>query len=533
MKKVFCYFLPVVLVLLFMCFCNFEKTYSNDETVIEEEFLAHTPEFEVSGQAVSGDVAAALETNEWPETFLEKYQIKNIEAIKTEEGSYFVKVEYRTRVLKKETEEYDVTVTCDADAGVPEDAELSVNEISKEEEGYEKYLKETYQMLQANEYASSAKMLDISILAEDGTEIEPEKEVNVEIVYHDSLSVQEDEGIKIIHLTDAPEVIEPEVKINENGDVEQLSFQTDSFSVYSILSSGKTEDLDGEAYAAVLLKSGKSSGAALSQTAMDSSKLSSTVVTVNNGKIFCSGTVSVWHFEAADDGGYYIYAMDGDEKQYLTITSSKVTTSTTKSSIIVQKGTGSYAGMVRFYSSSAGKALNLWGGSDTGGFGPWNGTNDPNEWFTLYNVDEIEATPLTPVNTIDHNAAGVKMRLIDYSSTEQATYGIGGDYTGPVHQGLLNSILGSDGYPVTTGGTSLNGLFSGGTEVNNLFIKQTYEETGFYEYSSFKNYAYLEDDGNFTVYEELGTPSNENFPWYRRGNFMPYNKISPGGYSLN
>ena len=30
---------------------------------------------------------------------------------------------------------------------------------------------------------------------------------------------------------------------------------------------------------------------------------------------------------------------------------------------------------------------------------------------------------------------------------------------------------------------------------------------GSYEYSSFKNYAHLEDNGDFTVYDALGTPS--------------------------
>ena len=42
--------------------------------------------------------------------------------------------------------------------------------------------------------------------------------------------------------------------------------------------------------------------------------------------------------------------------------------------------------------------------------------------------------------------------------------------------------------------------------MNHLFLKDTYDQTGYYEYSSFQNYAYLGDNSDFTVYEQIGTP---------------------------
>ena len=80
--------------------------------------------------------------------------------------------------------------------------------------------------------------------------------------------------------------------------------------------------------------------------------------------------------------------------------------------------------------------------------------------------------------------------------------------------------MGTDGYPIAKNGAkSLSGLFSGATETNNLFIKSIYADTGYYEYSSFENYAYLDTSSSgstgssakdFKVYKQIGTPTNED-----------------------
>ncbi len=146
----------------------------------------------------------------------------------------------------------------------------------------------------------------------------------------------------------------------------------------------------------------------------------------------------------------------------------------------------------------------------------------------VYLVYEKVFTP-TPVETISNTTGNITMRMIDYGSAANGI-NIGGGYgSGNVKQGLLNPVL-KNGYPYTAGrdGYSLSSLFSGGKEVDNLFVKSTYDETGYYEYSSFKNYAYLGDGNSFTVYQELGSPSdhkNDGASYYNRGNFLPYNKL--------
>ena len=162
------------------------------------------------------------------------------------------------------------------------------------------------------------------------------------------------------------------------------------------------------------------------------------------------------------------------------------------------------------------------------------------EGGTIYLVyqeqTQEQPTALPTVDTIDSTSKGITMRMINYSKPANGlSNDIGGPYkngNGGIEQNLLNRVL-TEGYPVTVGGTSLKTLFTGGTNVNHLFLKSSFDTDGSYEYSSFKNYAHLEDDGNFTVYDALGTPSNENYLWYKRGNFMPYNSINVNSVSTN
>ena len=77
---------------------------------------------------------------------------------------------------------------------------------------------------------------------------------------------------------------------------------------------------------------------------------------------------------------------------------------------------------------------------------------------------------------------------------------VGGAVTTTV-PGLLSTDLKDSGYPVTmkeeATGDSLGELFgrSGQKQVNHLFIKSTYEESGYFEFDSCQNFATLVPDG--------------------------------------
>ena len=168
----------------------------------------------------------------------------------------------------------------------------------------------------------------------------------------------------------------------------------------------------------------------------------------------------------------------------------------------------------------------------------WNDGDGGTIYLVYQEQTQEQPTALPTVGTIDSTSKGITMRMINYDS---AANGLSNDIKGPytvdgvtggIKQNLLKRVL-TEGYPVTVGGTSLKTLFTGGTNVNHLFLQSSFDADGSYEYSSFKNYAHLEDNGNFTVYDALGTPSDENARWYQRGNFMPYNSISASGVSTN
>lgn len=194
-----------------------------------------------------------------------------------------------------------------------------------------------------------------------------------------------------------------------------------------------------------------------------------------------------------------------------------------------------------------------------------------------------EAAKLHPVETIDNTQYGISMRMVDFSVRSKESNFLGDNSGGAdvaPKQGLLSTNLGADGYPTTAlassnlsgyvPGRSLKDLFDnpggnyGGVAVNHLFIKSTYEASGYFEFDSCQNTAtlvpdgttlarqkddegnplYLDKDGKltteassegvpnepmyaFTVYRELATDNKPGNVTHMHGQFFPYNTIVP------
>ena len=164
-------------------------------------------------------------------------------------------------------------------------------------------------------------------------------------------------------------------------------------------------------------------------------------------------------------------------------------------------------------------------------------------------MDNPAPAEFSTVETVDNDDHGIKMRLINFQGEKYGTNnGAGGrdwtqtnvigegtdSFTGgkiPVLD-LVTTDLKENGYPdsVTTG-KSLEELFGGATGVNQLFLKSTYEESGYFEYNCTQNFATLLDSGNFRVYNQLGTVEvNTNSQGH--GWFMPFNDIDPSKVSV-
>lgn len=118
-------------------------------------------------------------------------------------------------------EAYNIQVSYNSEAGIPDGASLSVEEIEAQE-----YLSIASEALGADKAVRLARFFDISILA-NGREIQPDGPVTVKVALDESVEADE---VKVVHFGKADVDI-----ISVEEDAGTLFFQTESFSVYGIV----------------------------------------------------------------------------------------------------------------------------------------------------------------------------------------------------------------------------------------------------------------------------------------------------------
>ena len=160
-------------------------------------------------------------------------------------------------------------------------------------------------------------------------------------------------------------------------------------------------------------------------------------------------------------------------------------------------------------------------------------------YFALVTREE-ETGELTTVATVDNDLFGISIRMQNYAYQNHYLNGqyrqadqadiLGFDSNGP---GILKSYLEADGYPLAAySQQSLSALYGAASPANHLFLQSIYNESGYFEFDSTKNYAYLAG-GDFIVYDQLGTNQSSNTYSALRahGMFMPYNDLAGKHYS--
>lgn len=136
-------------------------------------------------------------------------------------------------VLTVDGKTYTVTVTYGADAKIPAGAKLEVTEISQDSNEYQNYLKQALEAMTNDKEVevASARFFDVSIMV-DGEKYEPKAAVQVKITYNDPFSVDIGDEIKQVHFADnGIEVLDVEADQNDKGQVTDVTFNQDSFSV--------------------------------------------------------------------------------------------------------------------------------------------------------------------------------------------------------------------------------------------------------------------------------------------------------------
>lgn len=173
--------------------------------------------------------------------------------------------------------------------------------------------------------------------------------------------------------------------------------------------------------------------------------------------------------------------------------------------------------------------------------------SEAEDFYFAIMEEKQHAEDVTTVETVDSKAYGITMKMVDFNNDVQK-YSTGdrdvvqtkvmGTPDGGA--GLLSTCLDTaTGYPVVkSNSNSLSQLFDSTKEMdaNHLFLQNIYNESGYFEYDSTQNFAHLNSDGTFRVYDQLGaiTGNAEHKNTREHGQFMPYNNISPDkGYAYD
>lgn len=134
--------------------------------------------------------------------------------------------ELRTKEFYGDT--YTVRIAYDNYAGIPDEADLVVDEITEEDDLYDQYYLQAEELIKDKATIENIRIFDISVKNGDDT-VEPGTPVDVSITYHEGIDLDEDVSIEIVHFT------EPEPKTLDNEIVEDTSvvFTTESFSAFA------------------------------------------------------------------------------------------------------------------------------------------------------------------------------------------------------------------------------------------------------------------------------------------------------------
>ena len=155
--------------------------------------------------------------------------------------------------LSYEGEDYTIEVSVSKDNQIPENSKLNVKELDKDSEEFKKKLDQAAEAVQKDAEKKSSddietsvddasvRMFDITILNEDGDEIQPNGNVRVSVQYKNAVKVGADAKMKAVHFdekNDEVQVLTPETKADTSDTekkVHEVRFNANGFSVYAIV----------------------------------------------------------------------------------------------------------------------------------------------------------------------------------------------------------------------------------------------------------------------------------------------------------
>ncbi|WP_026657969.1 SpaA isopeptide-forming pilin-related protein [Butyrivibrio sp. AC2005] len=223
--------------------------YTNNELFADDELAAVHMKNE-EPQIIEADVTNEDEENGETDDNPAARTPADKVSFETDGFSVFVLVQpvQQKTVIASDESVYSITVDYDNASGIPANAELTVSEVTVENEEYAGYIEESAKELGTySEYVRMARIFDISFVdKETGDIYQPTKDVKVSVQLIQDEIGKEDEEIKVVHFGDSVEAVESAVN---DGIIE---FAANSFSNYTIVSLPNFDvfdtALDGSAY---------------------------------------------------------------------------------------------------------------------------------------------------------------------------------------------------------------------------------------------------------------------------------------------
>ena len=274
----------------------------------QDEFVQDGISEEAVGDTLSDESVEPAEETSTDEGFEEDDESRTITESSEDEQSVELEKQIDVETLTADGRKFAISITFDESAGIPEGSTLQVTEIRKDTNKYRNYVNESAEALEqlSGDSFSFARFFDIEIKDPNGRKIEPKTDVAVKVELTDAPKVKTDE-VEVVHFKKSgTEVMDAET--NADSDV---SFETDSFSVYGVIALDPPQGVVGlDGHVATFNHDGRYVTSSVEWNSPFKLRK-----TPNEGQ------AARWHFEFTREFSgyqlYHIYTMVNGEKQYL------------------------------------------------------------------------------------------------------------------------------------------------------------------------------------------------------------------------
>ena len=328
---------------------------------------------ELTEEQIADINAQTVKAGDWALISVQPFMSEETLTVTMKDGEVFTihvtDAQIKKTVIDAKGDTWEITVTYDDSAEIPDEAKLKVEEILPEEENFENYLQDSAVKVSLSiESIDYARFFDIVIQDEQGNKIEPKSAVSVDMVMLDSYSESIHELCVVHFENDVPVIMDTEYQMEDGK--KTMSFQTDSFSTYGVITSPapSVENMDGVTF--TMSRNGSYVTANVENNRLTQSNSSNDAAT--------------WQFESAGNGQYNIFTMDNGSKRYINIANAgnngNVSLSGTAQAFTIEKNSnGTYS--VKTQAGNRTYYLNHYSGNN--GFAGWHTKSSPNDEFNF------------------------------------------------------------------------------------------------------------------------------------------------------